>query len=350
MLVALMQAWTQPALARPGCAGNPATIVGTGDNDRIRGTPARDVIVGLGGQDRILGRGGNDVLCGGRRKDWLSGGSGDDRLYGGEASDWHLGWKGNDVLVGAAGNDPLVGDTGHDVLLGQRGADVLDPGRGNDMAIADVGDDSVEVGRGQDRYEGGEGEDYLEFYGFNGGLVIDLAAGTATGEGIEHLITGFEDVLAGRGPDTIIGNGADNWIYPDGGSDAIDGGPGRDIVDYSWVTYLEHGVTVDLPAGIASYPQGSDTLTRIEDIRGSENSDVLLGDDADNHLFGTGGGDRFEGRAGDDTLDGTAYTYEAEGDDIGDGGPHNAGDTCVDIEQPMNCEIVKESRRPARRR
>lgn len=82
------------------CNGLDATIVGTEDNDKIRGTPDDDVIVGLGGNDDIKGKGGNDTICGGE---------GNDKLHGN---------KGNDILIGGPGYDKIHGGQGFDTCDG----------------------------------------------------------------------------------------------------------------------------------------------------------------------------------------------------------------------------------------
>lgn len=99
------------------CFGVPATIVGTPDNDILRGTPGDDVIVGLAGNDVIDGRGGDDRICGGNGNDVIQAGAGSDRVDGG---------AGNDVINmvdGVRGNDTVNGGS-HvraDVCLADRG-------------------------------------------------------------------------------------------------------------------------------------------------------------------------------------------------------------------------------------
>jgi hypothetical protein len=72
---------------QPLCFGAPATIVGTGRSDVLRGTRGRDVIVARTGADRVYGRGGADLLCGGPGDDLLDGGAGRNRLDGGPGRD-----------------------------------------------------------------------------------------------------------------------------------------------------------------------------------------------------------------------------------------------------------------------
>lgn len=108
----------------PTCAGAPATEIGTGDDDVLRGTAGRDVFLGRGGDDRLIGRGGDDVFCAGPGNDVVKGGGGDDLMRG---------QGGNDVLVGGPGADTLLGGGGDDELNGGDGDDELNGGRGTDQ-------------------------------------------------------------------------------------------------------------------------------------------------------------------------------------------------------------------------
>jgi Ca2+-binding RTX toxin-like protein len=164
------------------CMGEPATIVGTENNDTLNGTEGEDVIAGLGGDDLIRGLGGEDVICGGDGNDFLygsnggiffdllSGDAGDDIIDGGSkigaivvyadapaAVNVDLsamnatGW-GNDRLIRVAGvlgsayGDTINGHTGLDVLSGLGGDDTITAGGGSDIVIADPGNDRIDGG------------------------------------------------------------------------------------------------------------------------------------------------------------------------------------------------------------
>ena len=178
------------------------TIVGTDGDDRLTGTAGRDVIHGLGGDDRIHGLGGRDVICGG---------AGDDRLWGGPAAD---------VLVGGPGRDRLFGEGGDDQVLGGTGNDRLEPGPGSDLVSG-----------------GGGRADWARYGLAVGGVIVDLTAGAATGQG-DDVIRGIERVRSSPFADLLIGDGRTNLLVggggPDdirgrGGADVLRGGAGRDI-------------------------------------------------------------------------------------------------------------------------
>ncbi len=85
----------------PECGGFPVDEVLNGGSDtEFSGTPKRDVVVGSDDEDHIRGKGGNDVLCGEE---------GDDRLNGGEGRDQLYGQEGNDTLRGRPDDDFMDG-------------------------------------------------------------------------------------------------------------------------------------------------------------------------------------------------------------------------------------------------
>jgi glycerophosphoryl diester phosphodiesterase len=81
------------------------TLIGTNNQDLIRG---------YAGDDRISGKASSDLLAGGLGNDQMDGGQGQDLLFGG---------KGNDTLNGGAGDDILIGGLGADTLIGGPGQD-----------------------------------------------------------------------------------------------------------------------------------------------------------------------------------------------------------------------------------
>lgn len=86
----------------PDCLGKESTIVGTDGDDRITGTPERDVIFAREGDDKINSLGDGDLVCAGSGRDRVKGGGGPDKLIGGQ---------GRDSLSGGAGKDKLFGGT-----------------------------------------------------------------------------------------------------------------------------------------------------------------------------------------------------------------------------------------------
>lgn len=108
---------------RMSCAGQTATIEGTGKRDVLKGTSRRDVIVALGGNDKITALGGNDLVCAGAGRDFVQAGRGNDRVLGGAGADRILGGAGVDTLLGEGGVDLLSGGPARDKLRGGAGRD-----------------------------------------------------------------------------------------------------------------------------------------------------------------------------------------------------------------------------------
>ena len=102
-----------------------------------------------------------------------------------------------------------------------------------------------------------------------------------------------------------------------GDDPVIDGGPGSDTVNYNGTPAA---VTVDLPAGKASGGYGNDTLTSIENARGSSFDDLLFALVSGSALEGGSGNDHLTGAVGDDHLDGGPNSPGASDVCLGNGG------------------------------
>ena len=150
----------------PTCFGRTATILGTGDAERIQGTSGSDVIIGLGGRDIIFAAEGDDFVCGNDGGDVIDGGLGNDRMSGGIGPDFVTGVDGNDLILGGRGADTLnFGDEedGDDEVSGGKGDDDLHAGVGADRLFGNSGDDTLAEGEVDaplvDLFTGGLGTD-----------------------------------------------------------------------------------------------------------------------------------------------------------------------------------------------
>ncbi len=157
------------------------------------------------------------------------------------------GTAGRDVIVARGGNDRIYGLRGNDFICGNKGRDRIYGGRANDVIHGGGGDDGMFGGRGRDALDQhDEGHDF-----YDGGRGIDLI----------HM---------GGGP------------------------KGRSVV-------------VDLGQGFVRVGSKRDKLAvgTFEVVYGTENPDVLRGDDDGNYLFGgfDSGEDVIVGRGGDDYLE-----------------------------------------------
>jgi Ca2+-binding RTX toxin-like protein len=113
-------------------------------------------------------------------------------------------------------------------------------------------------------------------------------------------------VQSGDGGDRVFGGSLGDSIQPEGfmttnSNDSIDGGGGRDTVDYR---FDPNGVSVNLAAGTTT-GAGTDSLNSIEEVYGSDaGNDILIGNNQNNNLQGGGGNDTLAGGAGEDFLAG----------------------------------------------
>lgn len=134
------------------------------------------------------------------------------------------------------------------------------------------------------------------------------------------------------------------------GNDDLVGGADEDEVSYRDST---EPVTIDLtedgPQNGGS--EGDDTLSEIEDVRGSDAGDVLRGNGSDNDLNGFQGDDLIEGRDGDDLLDGGSgidtLSYENAPSgvtvDLADDEPQDTGGAGEDFLLDVDFEFLRGS-------
>jgi Ca2+-binding RTX toxin-like protein len=160
---------------------------------------------------------------------------------------------------------------------------------------------------GSNEIDGRGGFDFVRYdFAENGGVFVDLSAGTADNGSGTDTLSNIEGVVGSMFDDTIVGSDGLMEVFIGGaGSDSIDGGDGYDRVDY---TTSGAAVVVDLGAGTAQDGLGgTDTLQNIEGVRGSAFNDTLSGsDDAEFESF--------EGREGNDSIDGMGGTDRVDYD------------------------------------
>jgi Ca2+-binding RTX toxin-like protein len=355
--------------------GGDDIVCGGGGSDSLRGGRGDDDLVGGAGDDGLLGETGRDRLSGGGGVDSLSGGDDDDRLYAGKGTfNFLSGDQGDDDLNGGPGrgdvvdfglngsgvtvdlgagtiggqgsdtisgvenvfgsryDDTLIGDDRPNALAGRGGNDTVSSGGGGSLECEDplAGISSFSCAdillgeAGDDTLTGGDGLDVVMYFDAPDPVTVDLAAGTATGEGSDTL-EGIEGVHGSRNGDSLTGGADDNVFALEGGDDTVVGAGGTDLVLYAETG----GVAVDLTAGTAE-GAGADSLSGIEDVWGSPGDDTLIGDGAANELRGRGGDDTISGGAGEDDLSGGAGTDSLDG-----GGGF---DTCTGGETLTSCE------------
>ena len=126
-----------------------------------------------------------------------------------------------------------------------------------------------------------------------------LVAGT--GNNVINAGDGNDVLTAGSGNNELHGGAGNDLLFSGAGNDLLDGGTGIDTVSYAHATA---GVTVDLNLATAQNTggAGTDTLTAIENLVGSNFNDSLTGDNFSNVINGGLGDDILKGGGGDDFL------------------------------------------------
>lgn len=350
-------------------------LEGSNFNDELYGSSGANVLIGRSGNDFLFGRAGSDVLNGDAGNDVLEGGAGADAMVGGSGTDRAsyehstagvtasfvgnipeanvvisgdaLGdsYSGIENLRGSNLGDILVGDNSANTIEGLNGSDGLAGAGGNDILVGGEGNDVLLGGDGGDSLQGGNGVDWASYEFSSGGLVASLVgnipaqsvfvSGEAAGDSyssIENLRgSEFSDLLIGNdNANTIEGLDGDDVLVGGAGADALVGGDGSD-----WASYeLGAGVTAsfdgDFPAFnvIVSGDALGDTYSSVENLRGSQFNDVLVGNGGANIIQGLDGTDVIAGREGTDTLTGgngaDTFFYGATDD---------GGDTITDFDQ-----------------
>ncbi|PCG14153.1 MULTISPECIES: cadherin domain-containing protein [Sphingomonas] len=304
-------------------------LSGSSFDDVLTGTGAGSTIDGGAGDDRLAGGAGDDTLIGGADDDTLDGGAGADTLQGGsgfDTADYHRSTVAVDVdlVTGVGRGGDAEGDrlTGIEAVTGSALGDTLTGNAGANALDGGAGDDMLAGGAGADTLRGGDGFDTADYRASGAAVVVNLTTGANAGgdalgdilDGIEQVLgSAFDDVLTGAaGRETLRGGQGNDTLAGGVGADVLDGGDGTDTADYS--ASLD-AVQVDLSVGLAHFGDAEgDTLVDIENVTGSAEDDILIGDGGGNVLIGGAGDDQLVGAAGDDTLRG------GSGDDVLNGG------------------------------
>uniref|UniRef100_UPI003CD0C765 calcium-binding protein n=1 Tax=Lentibacter algarum TaxID=576131 RepID=UPI003CD0C765 len=240
--------------------------------DHIEGTQFDDIITGSNQYlEGFVGEAGNDIIDGGDFwNDTLKTGwdTIDYRFEASRDDDTPVTPVGVTVNLSTGIATDTFGDTDTlrhiDGIFGSHLDDVL---IGNDRINYIMGED------GNDHLSGGSGDDNLK-----GGTGNDILNG-------------------GAGDDVIDGGAGRDWLYGGAGDDVIDGGTEFDRIDFR---ESASSVTVDFQTGIAvGTAIGSDKISNIERVIGSDFDDTLIGSTTDDDIW-----ESFTGGLGDDIIDG----------------------------------------------
>ncbi len=320
-----------------------SSITGSEGNDELIGESGDQTIMGLGGPDSIEGRSGNDTIDGGAGDDTINGDSGGDTITGGAGDDTIDGGSSSDTAV-YSGNRAEYMIT--EVMVWVNGNPVTR------LAVEDTapdgGTDGVDEGR--DTLNSVETLQFADETSVTVSGLNNLEVTHYIGDGEDNEVTaadGDETLEGGRGDDTLDGGAGD---------DSIDGGEGNDTAVYDGnrsdytldkTVVFEDGEFVTLvtvrdssSGGADGVNEGEDTLRNVEilqfandqdfsvaddlsitTITGTENGDILTGEDGVQTITPGEGDDRIDGGAGDDIViyEGMRDEYEITRERVADG-------------------------------
>ena len=241
--------------------------------------------------------GGYDVIGELEEDECYMDGDRDGMVAGTDAAECIMGEGGNDSIKGMGGNDNIDGGPGGDTLYGGAGDDTLDGKAGDDTLYGGAGLDELIGGTGNNTLDGGEDEDIVIYLGAMGANV-ELNMNRAR---VQHAVPESGNPLS----------------FDD-----------------------------DADSGI-----GVDTLTNIENVKGTHGDDIINGDGNANLLKGLDGADTINGHGGDDTIlpnrpagvdtEGVAEANTADADDtpgtddgvdVVDGGDEGEGGDTISYE------------------
>ena len=286
--------------------------------ENVTGSKFNDILTGDAGANTLLAGEGDDVLVGSGGGDIMDGGAGVDAAdYSKSTAGVSVslatglgasGFAEGDKLVGI---ENLIGSAFADTLTGDANANSLKGGAGNDVLVGSGGGDVM---------NGGEGIDKADYSNSDAAVIVNLTTGVGVGGlaqgdtliSIENLTgSNFNDVLTGdAGANFLMGGAGNDILAVSRGSDTLNGGEGVDTADYALST---GAIVASLVAGTATgIGSKADKLISIENFIGSKYGDTITGDaganilssgEGNDHFFGSGGGDNFDGGTGKDWID-----------------------------------------------
>ena len=202
---------------------------------------------------------------------------------------------------------------GNDLVIGSGQWDDIRGGLGNDTINCGAGGDYVGDQQGNDSMDGGADWDTLSYDEANyswepfRGVALDALTGVALDPwGFTDSFKNFERFKDTSLADTLKGANVDEQFVINRGNDVVDGRGGYDDADYSEATRwgAHRGVIVNLATGVAKDSWGgTDSLTNIEAVRGTDFNDRLTGSSRDERFLGGAGIDVINMSTGYDRLE-----------------------------------------------
>jgi Ca2+-binding RTX toxin-like protein len=300
-----------------GMGGNDLLITAAPESSTsAHGGDGNDTLVGGGFRSSLFGDAGDDVLDPGSNEffpfdeNQLTGGAGADSFVFDEA----LGASANRILDFTSGADEIVLDGNAHPNIGASGR----------FAAGDARFAANSTGTAQDLsdrviYNTANGDLWYDANGSaDGGAAlivtlqgaptfaatdIEVVNGTAPSGNVINGTAGNDTLSGTAGDDTINGLGGNDLFLAGstGGADVIDGGAGRDSIEFK--ERATSPIQVDFMVGtITGGSSGTIEFTNIERVVTGNFHDDLTGDAGSQTLTGQGGADTLWGAGGADTL------------------------------------------------
>lgn len=315
--------------------------------ESIEGSAFEDILVGNRQGNVIDGGPGNDVIRGGGGPDELLGGQGSDRCQGAkghttsckrERKPKASAYVELDSVLGGGGGLEIVGGGGHDDItvafdeptstFGVSAAKGIAAGPGcrrqspKQVVCATEGPARwlmADLGPGNDQLRVEGSLSGAQNVRIAGGLGDDTIHGGPEDDLIEAGF-GSDRLYGGAGADGLIGSvPGPTWLYGEGDGDllaagggcaggALVGGPGQDDASFAetqahpgllYVSFPAHKAWIDAVPGCKPVHLSPTD----EDMEGSFDNDVLIGNGRANAILGQPGVDRFYGGGGEDVID-----------------------------------------------
>ncbi len=212
--------------AAPTCNGQTATVYvdsgvivgGPGNGNAYTGTltaSAASVMVGTSGDDTITGSGSTDTICPGDGNDTIDGGTSTDTIAFTTNSDT----SGITISITGSSAGSITTATGTSTFT--RAESFVGTQYNDTFTMGASGSLTGTV-------NGGAGSDTIDYSSRSSALSLNMYTGVLTS--ISGAVSNIENLTAGSGADTIIGNSSANTLTGNGGNDIIFGGDGADTL------------------------------------------------------------------------------------------------------------------------
>lgn len=261
-------------------------VLGAGASDLLAGTSGADLFtvtangVFVGGVSGQVFQ-GFETVQGGAGVDTVTGNADDDQFgvsSNGTVTAYGSTLQSFEVISGGGGYDRLQGDNGtsESFTIGETG-----------VSVGGVSGSFVSF----EVLSGGNGNDSLTVSSAVGGSTLWTISRANGGEVAGLVFSNIETLRGGSGDDSFA-------IQPSGSVARVEGGSGRDWLDYS---AFDTSVSVNLKAQSGT---GLGSLVGILAVRGGRGADQLTGNGGNELLIGGDSDDTLDGGEGNDTLTG----------------------------------------------